>query len=502
MNQREILLELEKAEREYVVAFLEKENTMESKKLAGAIEKGGSLPFYWRVHFEKVFSTKNKGFDIVICNPPYVPVQALVSNYNEKLKVWRKQYKAMAKRSNDLYLAFVEQALELTGKSGRFAYIMPNFSRTASGELLRKLLSKNSTIDLWVDFRDIQVFESASNYVSLLYGNSNKLRRTTFACRIINEEIWPPESNIGWIEQAPVGQVKMDKIWRTWTRDEKRIIRKMEKNSTPLGGLAKQIGVGIQTSKDEVYLIEKVEKLDANLLQSYSKALKRNVKLENKLIYPIAKGSKNTSSFSVELDVWVIFPYDDNYQLLSRKMLEKECPLTWAYLKRCERVLRKRERGRFNDDQWWRFGRHTQGVRLCRNSKIIVPSIMNEATACNDEKGKICITASGEGGGGAYGIIVDETQVKSRWVLAVLNSKTLWENWLLIEGSPQRGGWRGIDKALLSRIPIPVPNLDVQEEVADLTIQIENSIKEKKPYDKYDNLVEELNSIVQKAYFG
>lgn len=87
-------------------------------------------------------------------------------------------------------------------------------------------------------------------------------------------------------------------------------------------------------------------------------------------------------------------------------------------------------------------------------------------------------------------------QVSPRWLLAVLNSNLIWR-WLLVEGDPKRGGWRGVDKALITRIPIAVPDRGMQKKAEDLT----KSIEEKKANNgSLDREVEDLERCVKHAY--
>jgi hypothetical protein len=86
--------------------------------------------------------------------------------------------------------------------------------------------------------------------------------------------------------------------------------------------------------------------------------------------------------------------------------------------------------------------------------------------------------------------------VHPRWLLAVLNSELIWR-WLLVEGDPKKGGWRGVDKALITRIPIAVPESSVQKKAAMLTEDIE---KKKAGNQPADNEVAELEAIISQSY--
>ncbi len=55
----------------------------------------------------------------------------------------------------------------------------------------------------------------------------------------------------------------------------------------------------------------------------------------------------------------------------------------WEYLKQNEAALRARESGKFDDDQWYRFGR-TQNIDKQHLPKLGVPQTVNRLSAFND----------------------------------------------------------------------------------------------------------------------
>ncbi|MFX0199198.1 MAG: Eco57I restriction-modification methylase domain-containing protein [Candidatus Hodarchaeota archaeon] len=486
---------LDEAERDYVATCLEAEGSNAVLRRAANIRKGGRAPFFWHIHFADVFRRKNKGFDIVIANPPYISAQNLRKEFEDSLDEYVKRFDSIKSGAKDIYLAFVEQGLKLSGKSGRLAYIMPNFSRTASGKHLREILRQRGAIDLWVDFGDIQVFETSTNYVSLLFADTKKRRRRSFDCKRPLGTKWLPENNVDWIAKAPSGQVKYADIWRTLSKEEAQLIRKLEADKTPLGKLVEQIGVGVQTSADDVFLVLVKEKVDRGHVKVHSKCLNKAVILERSFLKLCAKGSKHLKPYRVEQELSLLWPYDKNSNLISEKVLGKRYPNAWSYLKRCEKRLRNREKRKFDDDRWWRFGRE-QGRDLCVSPKLLIPSTMKGGMAYFDEQGRVAFTASGKGGGGAWGIIPNKKLINPRWLLAVLNSRSIWD-WLNLEGDPKQSGWRGVDKALLERIPVPVPSKEMQLEAAELTRRVEKKLVSEEDASEF---LAQLNSLVAKAF--
>ena len=124
--------------------------------------------FSWKKSFPNVFT--DGGFDIVLGNPPYVR-QELISPMKPYLQQKFEVYHGVA----DLYCYFFERGLRLLKQGGRMGYISSaTFFKTASGKLLRKYLSDNATLELVVNFGDVQVFAGVTTYPAILVINNQK----------------------------------------------------------------------------------------------------------------------------------------------------------------------------------------------------------------------------------------------------------------------------------------------------------------------------------------
>jgi len=87
-----------------------------------------------------MFSVK-AGFDIVIGNPPYVRIQTLKQIDPEYAIRLKSEYASASKGNFDLYVVFVERALQLLTPKGNVAYILPHkFFNAQYGAPLRALI--------------------------------------------------------------------------------------------------------------------------------------------------------------------------------------------------------------------------------------------------------------------------------------------------------------------------------------------------------------------------
>lgn len=449
----------------------------------GSDSSPGQIPFRWQTNYQEIFNCDNGGFDLVIANPPYISIQNQVLSA-EKKREYRSRFKTLDGRNRDLYYAFIEQALALAGKEGQIAFVMPNFSKTQSGKEIRNILEARGAISLWVDFADYQVFKDATNYVALLFGSSKKRKTKRFDVRV------PSKTDIDltsddWLERFQISKANyqclwghipanenhisgdIHQVWRICNKQKRKRLAAIEHGAVPISILA-TVEIGVQTSKDEVFLVEEIARNGKQVtIRSSARKLKPFV-VEASGLVKLVKGAKDIKPFrfTPRLCIW---PYAADGTLLTRSQLETRTPNTWKYLQYCEKTLRAREKGKFDKDEWWSF-RRPQGVRIAKQAnKVLVPSIMKPATAVCDINGDLAYTASGTGGGGAWGIVLqpNEQRVTADWICACLNSSVIWE-WFEVEADYKQNGWRGVDQEILQRVPIAIGSRKEQGMISNL----------------------------------
>ncbi len=133
---------------------------LRSKKLDIKAEEFAKLePFHWGFEFHEVFENEEKGFDIVIGNPPYVRQEKIKKLKPLFKKIFSEVYNGVA----DLSVYFVKRSIDLTRQKGYHSFIITNkWLRARYGTQLRRYLSKNIKIDKIIDFNGVRVFVGAS----------------------------------------------------------------------------------------------------------------------------------------------------------------------------------------------------------------------------------------------------------------------------------------------------------------------------------------------------
>jgi adenine-specific DNA-methyltransferase len=119
-----------------------------------------------------------------------------------------------------------------------------------------------------------------------------------------------------------------------------------------------RIFVGLQTSKDSVYFLKQAVD-NGDSFTAYSAELDERIEIEKGLVRHLLLGDQVHRFEAIRSDNLVLFPCDatcDGFpQLLAASKIERLYPKGWSYLKRCEEILRGREHGRFDNEEWYQF---------------------------------------------------------------------------------------------------------------------------------------------------
>ena len=117
--------------------------------------------FPWGIFFADVFFL-NKGFDIIIGNPPYVDSEEMTRS-NKDLREVYKKYQS-AKGNWDLYIPFIELGLRLLKENGIISYIVKNTLISSKySEEIRNILLNFNFLELR-DYSIVNVFKEADVY--------------------------------------------------------------------------------------------------------------------------------------------------------------------------------------------------------------------------------------------------------------------------------------------------------------------------------------------------
>ena len=96
------------------------------------------------------------------------------------------------------------------------------------------------------------------------------------------------------------------------------------------------------------------------------------VEIENELLRPIAAGTEVKRYANPRVENYLLYPYEystGDAKLLPENEFKKEFPKGWHYIASHEDRLRSRERGKFDDDNWYCFSRpQNMDKQICPSS--------------------------------------------------------------------------------------------------------------------------------------
>ncbi|GEM_PF-186224 len=437
-------------------------------------------PFNWEEEFPEVFQGDNPGFDVIIGNPPYIRVQNLPE---EDRKFFAENYRS-ALGSYDIYVLFVEKAIELLKDGGRFSFIMPlKFFQADYGKKLRKLILDTCNIDMIVDFGTTKVFGDATTYPCLLFLTKTKkrkkklkyirIKRSAPDLKEIAEKGLDRKSALN--ERFEVFDVSQDLLteetWNFLRKEEEDVFSRLNQVKRTLSNITEDIFQGITTGADSIFFLKIEKELEDGKVEVVTGLGEKSI-IETKFLKPLLKG-KDIRRWNIAYDGYhVLFLYDlvdGKAVLYNQKDIKRNAPLTWDYLKKYERDLKSREDGKWKNTEEWYDHSYRKNLEKFSQHKILTQVLAKRASFTFDREGKYYFVGGGNAGG--YGVVLNEefgnSPEKYLFVLALLNSKLL-DFYLHSISTKFQNDYHSYAKRFIERLPIAEAEPEQEKELAGL----------------------------------
>lgn len=430
--------------------------------------------FDWAAAFPEVrIGQPGGGFDIVLGNPPYVKrqhLQAAAPEVAAYLMASRGDdtYRSARTANFDLYLPFFEKGLRLMAPGGRMGFIAPSmWPINQYGEGLRGLVHEGRHLERWVDFKSYQVFDDVTVYTALQVFTRNPSE----VVRVVMAPYGEAEAAaVDWNDAAlvvPWDGLSHSDEWLMATGRDRALIERLGRSCMRLDDplLTSHVFQGLITSADDLFHFKRIaEGLYWCTPNSRTRigATPHQVEIEDALMKPLVSGADAKRYEEPITDTWLLFPYERDakrqMKLLDAETFQKKFPKGWAHMKRWESELRKREKGAFDGDSWWRFGRH-QNIDKQDQAKLVVPRIVEHMKVSLDGSGLAYLDNVDVGG------VIAVTNSDLAYILGCLNSAIADYVFRAI-AKPFRGDYRSANKQFIAPIPIPRVGLAERAEVA------------------------------------
>lgn len=458
---------------------------------------------------------KKKQFEFVVGNPPYVRVQTL----SEKAKGEYNQLYESAFGSYDIYCLFIERGLRWLVENGKIGYITSNqFMMTDYGERIIKIILDNAVIERILDFRDTGVFKDATNYPAITILKKvldEKIRSATEfkyvrvkqkkkADQILLNEIisnfdkdsfYSSEFDIYRYAQKDLSL----KYWSIIPPIEKNLFKRLQSpNFVPFKDITSAIFQGVRTSANNVYVGKLVDSVisqtrTCDFIPSGEQSAHT---IECELLRKFLQGREIKRWKLNWSGLYLLHPYskskDGVTTLCSQKYLKEKLPKTWDFFLKHKVELENREKGRMKNRNDWHGYIYPKNLEKFEVPKIIAADISNKNSFVLDEGGEWYFT-------GGYGILLkDEFKDKMKYVLGLLNSKTL-EFYFKQLATIKQGGFYEYRTQYLERLPIKIPKTLTEQKIANKIMQHVEQIHHLNKH--LDELEEKIEKFPE-SYFG
>ncbi|MCX7044785.1 MAG: Eco57I restriction-modification methylase domain-containing protein [Candidatus Sumerlaeota bacterium] len=405
-------------------------------------------PFDWKTAFPDAM--KAGGFDCIIGNPPYIRIQTMKEWAPLEVEIYKELYRAANAGNYDIYVVFIEQGLNLLNSKGLLGFICPHkFFNSKYGEPIRDIIAKGRHLSHVVRFGANQVFAGATTYTCLLFLGKMPESKCQFA-EANDLTAWRAEGI------AAKGQVSLDHVtsnaWNFYVGRGKGLGSKLSAMSSKLGDAA-DIFVGLQTSADDVYIMDFVSET-SRTYRLRSQSLSREWIFEKDLLFPLVSGTDVSRYDRLPNRQYILFPYavrDERAELIDFEALQRTFPKTAAYLSENKKRLEGREKGSFKDAKWHRFGR-SQNLGIQQRPKLCVPRLVEHLHAAYDHDGSHFLDNVDVGG------VTFKAAFSNQglgYLLTLLNSRLM--QWYFPQiSAPFRGGWWSANRQFLSLLPVRI----------------------------------------------
>ncbi len=429
-----------------------KKLSLEEKKLETQIAEIKNNVIYedafeWRFEFPEVLNDKGDfvGFDVVMGNPPYVPLQHIPKESEEISKLGFQTFH----RTADLYVLFCERGNQILRQAGIFSMIIPNKWISARyGINLRTYLIQNTNPVKIIDFEKVFIFDEAVVFVCIFEFQKIKYLNQLKGIKILNNEELATFDDMFKNHKIQINNISKNP-WEIVNSSILKINSKIEDIGTPLSqwkGI--EFYRGITTGYNMAFHIDQ-ERKDKIISEG---------KNSSQLIKPLLRG-KDIKRYNYQYqNLFIIFTKRgleiDNYPEIKKHLAE-------YYEDLLPKNKRSEKKGRKPGNyKWYEIQDNTAYYREFEKEKIVWIEISDKANYTFDSRG-MYLTNS------AYFISGRSLE----YLLAVLNSK-LCDFYFFQKTATIAGGRKRYTKQYVEQNCIP----DIEEESQKPFIDLVNQI--------------------------
>ena len=423
------------------------ENIKCGNSLISDPEIAGPKSFNWQKEFPKVF--EKGGFDVVIGNPPYVRAEIIAQ---KDMEYYRDNYKVF-NPDGDLFSYFYEKGMSMLNNNGLFGFISNTFDKTSAGKTLRNYVQTGTTIEGYVDFTEVQIFEGATTYPIILLLSKRKEEKHTFVYTKIPKEM---QGNVI-ISSAPTKVVEQNGLdsdsWSFQSAEMSKVIKKISSFKSVKDQYGKCYR-GLLTGLNDAFIINEETRELLNNKDSKS----------DEIIKPIYEGKDLQKWCNQQLQKYLICTHN-GYDDIPAMDID-QYPAVKDYLGSFEPQLSKRcDKGNTPYNL-----RNCAYQSLFYQPKIIWGNLQNSNKFSWDDKGTVISAPA------------CMLPTNNKALLAVLNSRIVW---LFLSSIcvVRNGGYIEVKPQYFEQIPIPPLDNEIGNKLSgiiDKMLALNKALQEKR----------------------
>lgn len=206
--------------------------------------------FDWKLDFPEILNdqiVREKGFDIVIANPPYIGEKGNSRVFDELKK--NPKWKSFYRRRSNTYYFFIKKGIDLLNNNGVQCLITPReFTNADWANKVRKVITDKTKVLKLIDFCDVKVFDEVgtSSFI-ILHKACEQRKKYRFYFKLIESDISRLSNEYDYNEkESSLLGITGEKLWQF---SQKEI--KTEENVVTLNAIY-DVSQGIITGADKV----------------------------------------------------------------------------------------------------------------------------------------------------------------------------------------------------------------------------------------------------------
>jgi Eco57I restriction-modification methylase/TaqI-like C-terminal specificity domain len=329
----------------------------------------------WLINDDFLLTPLATEFDFVIGNPPYVRQELIPA---ELLAEYRQRYVTLYDRA-DLYVPFMERSLELLSTAGQVSFICSDrWMKNRYGGPLRQLIAGGYSMRYYVDMVGTSAFQTevvAYPAITVIQRGMSDVRvrvahqpeisppALSRLCKALTGKLSGFNGAVTELATKPQG----DEPWllEADAQPSMQLVRRLEAAFPILEEAGCQVGIGVATGADKIY-IGPLDELD----------------VENERKLPLVT-TKDILTGTVQWrGLGVVNPFEEHGALADFTRY----PRFAAYMEKHRETLLKRHCARRANGSWYRtIDRITPS--LAQQPKLLIPDIKGDANIVLDESG-------------------------------------------------------------------------------------------------------------------